>query len=227
MQLYRHSKRIFYTSYEEERDRPALGYIKGERFCLAVDAGHSSDHLHEFYALLRKNDLPLPSLTILTHWHWDHSFALHAINGLSLASRKTDACLRDFIVKRSPASDQTFLDLDPCIRKEYPEGKPLIVVPADIIYENHLQIDAGDLQIQVFESVSPHCDDATLIYVPQEKFVFLGDSTSGPFPTYIPDPEKLKEMLPVLENIDADHFLHAHVPLFKKADLIDQLKNSL
>ena len=227
MELFRHSDRIWYTSYEEERDRPALGYIRGDRFSVAVDAGHSDDQVKEFYDLLIQNDLPLPSLTIITHWHWDHSFAMHAINGLSLSNKKTDAYLRDFISKRTPESDKEFLSLDPCIQREYANDKPIITIPSDIVYEDHIEIDAGGLIIKVFEAVSPHTDDATLVYIPEERFVFLGDSTSGEFPTYIPDPEPLKEMIPVLEKIDADHFLHAHVPIFKKADLIDQLKNSL
>ena len=86
MELYRLTERVWYTSYEEERDRPALGYIKGDKFSVAIDAGHSDAHLNEFYDLLRKENLPLPSLTIITHWHWDHSFAMHCINGISIAN---------------------------------------------------------------------------------------------------------------------------------------------
>ena len=48
MELIRLSERVWYSMYEEERDRPCLGYIKGDRWSLAVDAGHSAAHVREF-----------------------------------------------------------------------------------------------------------------------------------------------------------------------------------
>ena len=119
MELYKYSDRIYYSSYEEERDRPAIGYIRGDRYSIAIDAGHSGDHLKEFYDLLKENNLPLPALTIITHWHWDHSFAMHKISGLSIANKTTNDHLLDFIRQRSPENDQKFLALDPSIAKEY------------------------------------------------------------------------------------------------------------
>ena len=40
MKLKKLSDRIWYYPYEEERDRPNLGYIKGDNFSIAVDAGN-------------------------------------------------------------------------------------------------------------------------------------------------------------------------------------------
>ena len=80
MELQRISDRVWVYPYEEERDRPYLGYVRGDRWSFAVDAGHSSDHTESFYNALRSAGLPLPSLTVLTHWHWDHSFGMHSLN---------------------------------------------------------------------------------------------------------------------------------------------------
>ena len=55
MELIRLSERVWYSMYEEERDRPCLGYIKGDRWSLAVDAGHSAAHVREFYEALEKD----------------------------------------------------------------------------------------------------------------------------------------------------------------------------
>lgn len=59
MELKRLSEHIWYMPHEEERDRPNLGYVKGDNWSLAIDAGHSKDHTEEFYALLKKENLPL------------------------------------------------------------------------------------------------------------------------------------------------------------------------
>ena len=44
--------RVWVYPYEQDRDRPNLGYVRGDRLCLAVDAGHSDDHIAGFYAAL-------------------------------------------------------------------------------------------------------------------------------------------------------------------------------
>lgn len=56
------TQRIWVYPYEEERDRPNLIYIRGDRFSLAVDAGHSAEHVREFYRSLEEAGLPLPFL---------------------------------------------------------------------------------------------------------------------------------------------------------------------
>ena len=227
MELYRYSDRIWYSSYEEERDRPVLGYIRGDRFSIAVDAGHSDVQVKEFYDLLRKNGLPLPMLTVITHWHWDHSFGMHAVNGLTVSNQRTNAYLKDFIQKRSPENDQAFLALDPSIAKEYEGGKEIVVIPADIAYENRMVFDAGGLRVELFEAVSPHTDDATLIHIPSERTVFYGDAMSGVFPTWIPDLELLKQFRDTIASIDADTFIGGHWEPFTKEELLRELQNSL
>ena len=59
MKLNRLSERVWFFPYEEERDRPNLGYVRGDRWSLAVDAGHSEDHVRAFYRALEEENLPL------------------------------------------------------------------------------------------------------------------------------------------------------------------------
>lgn len=225
MKLYQLSERIYYSAYEEERDRPALGYIKGKRFSVAVDAGHSKQHLDEFYEQLEKHDLPLPSLTVITHWHWDHSFAMHAVHGLTIANERTDKYLKDFIQNRSVKHDKEFLKLDPSIEKEYAGNKEIIVVPADIVYSGSMKIDTGDLRIEISEAVSPHTDDASFIYIPEERVLFFGDATSGVFPTWIADKEKTEQICQLIDRIDPVYCIGGHWPIYKKNELLEELRN--
>ncbi|MBR0420472.1 MAG: MBL fold metallo-hydrolase [Erysipelotrichaceae bacterium] len=225
MELFQLDERIYYSAYEEERDRPALGYLLGDDYSIAIDAGHSDDHVKEFYEELNKRKLPLPSLTIITHWHWDHSFAMHAINGLSIADKKTDDYLKDFIEKRTEESDKLFLELDPSIALEYKDNKPIIVRQADIVFEGSLHLNAGNLKVEAFEAVSPHTDDATLIMIPEHRTVFFGDAMSGVFPSWITDQKLLDGFIETIEAIDADHFIGGHWPIFTKQELLAELKN--
>ena len=92
MKLERLTERVWVYPYEEERDRPNLSYIKGDRWSLAVDAGHSDDHVREFYRALEEEGLPLPELTVLTHWHWDHTFGMHAVHGPGSWKKQASPC---------------------------------------------------------------------------------------------------------------------------------------
>ena len=62
MDLKRLTEHIWYMPFEEERDRPNLGYIRGDRWSLAVDAGHSEAHTREFYRALEEEGLPRPGV---------------------------------------------------------------------------------------------------------------------------------------------------------------------
>ena len=223
MELYQLNEKIYYSAYEEERDRPALGYIKGERFSVAIDAGHSDDHVNEFYEALKEHGLPLPALTIITHWHWDHSFAMHAINGLSIANKKTNEYLKDFIRNRSAENDRKFLELDPSIALEYKDGKEIIVKEADIVFEGSLYLDAGNTPIELFQAPSAHTNDSTLILVPNERVVFFGDALSGVFPTWIADPDLLNQFIERIRSLDVDWCIGGHWPIFTKEGLLNDL----
>ncbi|MCR5067980.1 MAG: MBL fold metallo-hydrolase [Erysipelotrichaceae bacterium] len=225
MKLHKLSERIYYSDFEEERDRPALGYVRGDKFSVAIDAGHSKEHLEEFYELLKQQNLPLPQLTLITHWHWDHTFAMHAVKGLTVALEETDRLLRDFIANRCEENDRKFLELDPSIAREY-EGQKLIVVPADMTFREKMTVDAGGVTLNLFKTVSPHCDDAVLIEIPEEKALFLGDAISGVFPDWIADPVKKKELIRCLEGLDVNTFIGAHWPLWTdKKELIRYIED--
>ena len=187
MELKKLSEHIWYMPYEEERDRPNLGYVRGEKLSLAVDAGHSESHIREFYDLLQKEGLPLPSLTVLTHWHWDHTFAMHAVNGLTMANKKTNAYLLEYKKKIETEGPDEFLNMYDSIRKEYAGGKKVIVVPADIVFEGDMTIDIGGCTVKLLQTQAPHTDDSTLVYVCEDKTLFVGDASCAQFPNGIKD----------------------------------------
>ena len=182
MELRKLTEHIWYMPFEEERDRPNLGYIKGDKRSLAVDAGHSEAHIREFYDSLRKEGLPLPSLTVLTHWHWDHTFAMHAVNGLTITNKTTNGHLLECIKKIEKNGPDVFLNMYDSIRKEYSGSKEVIVVPADIVFEGCMTIDLGGCTISILQTEAPHTDDSTLVYVCEDKTLFVGDATCAQFP---------------------------------------------
>lgn len=90
MRLIQVSTNCYYSTPEDATDRPCLGYIKTSKYTgVMIDAGASENHAKAFMELLKKNNLPYPSLCILTHSHWDHTFGLNALGIPCYASQET------------------------------------------------------------------------------------------------------------------------------------------
>lgn len=64
--------------------------------------------MQDFYRALRSCDLKEPDFTVITHWHYDHTFGLHDISGVSIAHQKTNLFLRE---QQDRANDKKYIDI--------------------------------------------------------------------------------------------------------------------
>ena len=225
MKLNRISERIWVYPYEEERDRPNLTYIKGDRWSLAVDAGHSEAHVREFYGALEAAGLPLPELTVITHWHWDHTFGMHAVHGLTLANEQTNRYLLDFKARLEQEGTGFFLAMHESIRREYTGGKPVVVVPADLVFRREMTLDAGNCPVRIFRTEAPHTDDSTLIWLPEERFLILGDCTGGTFPDGIMDQALADRLTAAIQELSPETCLTGHWTPLSQEIIVNDLLN--
>ena len=225
MELKRLTERIWYYPFEEARDRPNLGYIRGDKWSLAVDAGHSDAHVEEFYRALEKENLPLPALTVLTHWHWDHTFGLHRINGLSIANRATNRHLKAFREEVSERGRDVFLSLDESVRLEYADGKEIRITAADLAFDGELLMDLGGCPVRIFQTEAPHTDDSTLVFVPDEKALFVGDAACGAFPGWEKDPALVERLARAIQSTGAEIYLEGHWTPETLNEMLEGLKS--
>ena len=227
MQLNRLTERIWVYPYEEQRDRPNLSYIRGDRWSLAVDAGHSVDHTKEFYRALEEAGLPLPRLTVLTHWHWDHTFGMHAVHGLTLANERTNRRLLDFRERLEKEGTGFFFAIDERIVHEYEDGKPVIVTPADLVFSGEMRLDPGGCPVRVFQAEAPHTDDTTLVEVPGEKVLILGDCTCGALPDWKVDPDLAGSLAETVRRVNPEICLTGHWTPLTPEIIIEDLLNGV
>ena len=225
MNLNRLTERVWVYPYEERRDRPNLSYIRGDNWSLAVDAGHSEEHTREFYRALEEEGLPLPKLTVITHWHWDHTFGMHAVHGLCLANERTNQYLDAFRRRLEAEGTEFFLEMDERIRNEYEDGKPVVVTLADLVFRGEMLLDAGNCPIRVFQAEAPHTDDSTLIEIPGEKLLILGDCTGGAFPEWTVDQTLADKLAQTVREINPEICLPGHwTPLSPEIIIQDLLE---
>ena len=222
MELKRLSEHIWYMPFEKERDRPNLGYVKGENYSLAIDAGHSAAHVKEFYELLEKESLPLPGLTVLTHWHWDHTFGMHAVNGPCLANDKTNAYLSEWKEKIEKDGPAEFFALHETIRKEYKENSKVVVKLAEAAFSGEVTLDLGGCTVKIVQTEAPHTDDSTLVYVSTDKTLFLGDAAGADFFSGEKNVDLCRKLADKIRKIDPEICMEGHlVPVDTEETLND------
>lgn len=220
MNLVKVTDRIYYIPGEEETDRPFLYYIKGDDYSVAIDAGNSKKHVELFYQAIAAKNFPLPRYTIITHWHWDHTFGLPYIAGTSIANEKTRLKLIDvsswkWTSKAMDLREETGEDIsfcNECIRKEYPDLSEISVKTVDIGISEMKELDLGNIHLQLLPRDSIHSRDALLIYLPEEKALFIGDADGEDhYEEYGGvNPSRLESYTAFVEYIDFNYYLMGH-----------------
>lgn len=231
------SERIYYLPHTQDTDRPNLGYIQGDKFSLMVDAGNSANHVDLFLSCLKEHKLPSPDYVAITHWHWDHTFGMHALKAKSIAGKLTNQLL--FQVSQWKWDDQSMMkrlatgeDIELCdkhIRIEYPNRDDIKVITADIVFDQYLDIDLGGVTCELRLIESPHSEDAVAIYIPEEKTLFLGDSSCGDHyhnhGCY--DKHKLISYIHYIEEMDFNICVEGHELAISKNQLLQYMKEEL
>ena len=100
----------------------------------------------------------------------------------------------------------------------------MIVVPVDIVFEGSMTIDLGGCTIDILESEAPHTDDSTLVYVCEDKTLFVGDATCDQFPDGAMDKELAKKLADKIRSTGAFTCIEGH---WKPLETEDTLRDLL
>lgn len=232
--LVKVSRRVYYLTGENSTDRPYLYYIKGENYSVVIDAGNSKNHVEEFYNAIKAENMPLPHYTILTHWHWDHTFGIPYVQGKTIANVLTNQKLEEVrqwkwtlleMKKREEAgSDIAFCN--ECIRKEYDDLTKIKVIPADIGISSVMQLDLGDIKVSLIPRDSTHSRDALFVHIPKEKMLFIGDADCEDYyeeaGTY--NQSRLKSLISFIENLEFEYNMLGHDEPTTKEEVLKYLR---
>ncbi|PGC65303.1 MBL fold hydrolase [Bacillus toyonensis] len=177
-----------------------------------VDSGNSKDHVELFNEAVRNEGLRKLERMVILHWHWDHILGMHAVEGITIAHKRTNDKLAELAMwewtdsemkKRVAEVEIEFVDT--CIHKEYPLLSEIGVVTSDISFNGYMEIDLGGIVAQLHHVTSPHSDDSVCIFVPQEKVLFIGDAVGVDYYNNCHlDKEKLRSLITAMEGFDFD-----------------------
>ena len=245
------TEHIYVRPQEPYTDRPNIGLICGKGRALLYDAGNSAANVALLRRELSEAGLPQPDLVALSHWHWDHTFGMHAWGVPTIAGRETNRHLRERQRWRwDDASMQERLDrkedivfCSEMIKREYPDRSQICVTPANIVFDGRLTVDLGGGTVcELIHARGPHASDSVICHVPSERFLFLGDSNGKDLygqpwqfdikheedlvPTLMSlpyDRDLVEEYLRLLNTLDFTRCIGGHAEAMSRQELYDSL----
>jgi glyoxylase-like metal-dependent hydrolase (beta-lactamase superfamily II) len=203
-------------------DRPVLGLVSGTRETLLVDAGNSAAHARLLTEGAMGAGLRLPSLVMLTHWHWDHVFGTGSWARPTFAHRETARRLAemaglawdDAALDARVADGREIAFCRDMLRAELPAPREVVLRPASDLFDEGLDLDLGGVTALVRQVGGDHAADSSVVYIPEDRVVFLGDCF---YPSIYGGPRSYtaEQLLPLLDRLlafDADWYLVGHHP---------------
>jgi glyoxylase-like metal-dependent hydrolase (beta-lactamase superfamily II) len=166
-------------------DRPSLCAVVGDRWSVLLDAGSSRAHTRAFLDALLAASGARPSAVVYTHSHWDHVFGGAEVGGLVIAQALTAETLielaatdwSDEALDRRVAEGLASPQHAANVKAELPSPRAVEVSPADVVFDDGLELDAGGVKLSVRHVGGDHAADSSVILVEPDGVLFLGDST--------------------------------------------------
>lgn len=219
-QFERLTENIHLLPFDHSSDRPTLGAVSGNKATLIVDAGNSSAHAEMFLTGLKPFLRSPVRYLALTHWHWDHVFGVAGMNLTTIAQKGTNEKLLemsgcawdDAALDERVRTGQEIAFCRDNIKIEFPDRSVLKIATADIIFNDRLEVDLGDITCRIERVGGDHSADSSVIYVPEEKVLFLGDCLGMDLyqPVWTYTSAKLYPLIEKLLSFDACYYVNSH-----------------
>ncbi|MFJ7827711.1 MBL fold metallo-hydrolase [Psychrobacillus sp. NPDC096623] len=218
--LNKFSDDIYYLSNQDENERPTLGLVCGDQFSLIIDSGNSTQHAKDFLREIGKLNVPPIKYMVITHAHWDHFLGMNEFDAIVITNSQTNETIKEWnSYSFDDKSLQNYVNTNQIsamcmkiIQTDMPNRDSFKLNSPDIVFENTLTIDLGN-KICILEKIdSTHTDDSTIIYIPDEKIVFLGDCAYGTTTDSLfhYKQSRLLSMIKDIQKYDAEMFLLGH-----------------
>lgn len=227
------TSRIWYQTPVSETDRPILAVVRGEKHQLMIDAGNSSAHATLFLEEMKKHNLGSPDLLALTHWHWDHIFGMKHLGLPSIATKQTIERMKEMqpyawtdgaLQERMDQGIEIPFCAD-AIKLEFGSTRDIEVVLPTIGFEGQLDLDLGGVHCQLIEVENDHSPGSLLVYIPEERVVFLGDAMYADIfsPKWNYTVERTTRLLTTLDRLDADYYIWSHGEAMPKSEFEEEI----
>jgi glyoxylase-like metal-dependent hydrolase (beta-lactamase superfamily II) len=205
---------------------------KDGRELIAIDAGTRPDFAKGAYEALQAYAPGLPPLTtvFVTHAHWDHVGGHSYFRGLNSHPK--------FYGRGNYQEefDKEFNAPEVFAKQFFGErfnAEDVLSYKPDVAIDNRTDLNIGGSNFELIPARGGETHDAMLIYLPEEKVMFMGDVImpylGAPFAEE-GDVQGLLDALDVVVSRNPEHLLHGHEPLtrvFSSPLILSHLKTDL
>lgn len=214
--------RVYYMPHYSETDRPTLGFVSGDKYSLIIDAGNSPAHATEFLNEIKQLKKSQVQFLLITHWHWDHVFGIKTMDLPTISHRETKSMLDhmktlkwdDISLDERVKTGEEIEFCRDMMKREMPTRDHLTVESANIIFDDRVEFDLGGVTVLMEHVGGEHSTDSSIVYVVEEKVLFLGDCISADYysgeNSY--DLSDLTTLSNKLKKYNAEYYVHGHLP---------------
>lgn len=218
-------------------DRPSLCAVVGADKTIMLDAGASIANTQLFLDKLAATGANPPSYVALTHWHWDHIFGLPALNMPIIAHQDTvteTRLLKTYKWSNTALDERVAagVEITSCandIKLELPEPRHIEIIIPDIVMTDKLTINLGGVTCHIQHVGGDHAHDSCVMYIPEDKVLFLGDCLYDAIytPTRYLTAEKALPLLDIVLSFDAEYYSQGHDPEVRSRAEIELLAEQM
>ena len=181
-ELQQISGRVWLYPHDPDPDavRPSVAVIADDRGSVLVDAGNSPAHAREIQQAIKTAGLPQPTTLIYTHHHWDHTWGASAWDDVEIIAHASATEILEAEAAR-PWSHQYLRDqvaqnprLGPSFRARalaMPDWDGFAIAQPHRTFETTLELN----EIEIRHVGGNHAPDSTVVVVPDEGVILLGD----------------------------------------------------
>jgi glyoxylase-like metal-dependent hydrolase (beta-lactamase superfamily II) len=212
-------------------DRPSLCAVVGSRRTVMLDGGSSPAHARELLRGLEAAGAANPPFAVVyTHAHWDHVFGGVEVGAPIVAQRLTAARLveldridwSDEGLDRRVANGDASPEHAAHVKEELPAPRTVEVAPADIVFDDGIELELGDVRVTVRHVGGDHSRDSSVVYVEPDGVLVLGDCTSAS-PTGVMTAGEAFPLQRAIRSFGAERYVEGHHPSVVSRSEIDAL----
>ncbi len=198
-------------------DRPSVCGVVGDRWTLMLDAGSSRAHTRSFLDALGAETATRPSAVVYTHSHWDHVFGGAELGGQVIAHALTAERLLELAtmdwsdegLDQRVADGQASPQHASYVKEELPSPRTVEVAPADIVFQDRLDIELGGVTVSVRHVGGDHSAESSVMFVEPDHVLFLGDCLSDS-PAGVLTAELAFPLHDAILRFDAELYVEGH-----------------
>lgn len=175
--------------------QPNIGLIRLPKQTILIDAGNSPRHARQISAAMSGMGFAPIQTIILTHHHWDHSFAASSFNALHLIGHQEAAKTLEEYAKREWSAAALREEIATNPKREVSinamidaigDWRDFHIPEISLSFGQTLTLYYDDLSIEMEHVGGRHSADSIIVRIPEEEVMFVGDC-------YYPPPKHLRE----------------------------------